>query len=137
MHLLVDPLNLRGFSFSGGSSLYTHFLSFFFFCLAALAFVAVHGLSLIVVSRGYSPLRCPGFLLWRPLLLRSTGSRHAGFSNCDTWGLSCPVACVIFPEQGSSLCPLHWQVGSSPLDHEGSPTYSINVTTKICFGTGV
>ena len=137
MHLLVDPLNLRGFSLLGGSSLYTHFLSVFFFFLAALAFVAVHRLSLIVVSGGYSPLRCPGFFLWQPLLLRSTGSRHAGFSSCDAWGLNCPVACGIFPDQGLSPCPLHWQAGSSPLDHEGSPTYSINATTKICFGMGV
>ena len=26
--------------------------------------------------------------------------------------LSCSVACGIFPEQGSYLCPLHWQVDS-------------------------
>ena len=31
-----------------------------------------------------SPLRCTGFSLRWPLLLRSTGSRHAGFSSCDT-----------------------------------------------------
>ena len=24
-------------------------------------------------------------------------------------GLSCPMACRIFPDQGSNLCPLHWQ----------------------------
>ena len=23
--------------------------------------------------------------------------------------LSCPVACEIFPDQGSNPCPLHWQ----------------------------
>ena len=68
MHLLVDPLNLRVFSLLDGSSLYMHFLSFFFFFLAALAFVAVHRLSLIVVSGGYSSLRWPGFLLWWPLV---------------------------------------------------------------------
>ena len=27
-------------------------------------------------------------------------------------GLSCSVACGIFPDQGSNLCPLHWQVDS-------------------------
>ena len=26
--------------------------------------------------------------------------------------LSCPVACGIFPDQGSNPCPLHWQVDS-------------------------
>ncbi|XP_043341758.1 basic proline-rich protein-like [Cervus canadensis] len=35
-------------------------------------------------------------------------------------GLSCPGACGIFPNQGSNLCPLHWQVNSSPLDQERS-----------------
>ena len=27
-------------------------------------------------------------------------------------GLSCSVACGIFPDQGSNLCPLHWQADS-------------------------
>ena len=26
-------------------------------------------------------------------------------------GLSCPAVCGIFLDQGSNLCPLHWQVG--------------------------
>ena len=45
-------------------------------------FVAVHGLSLVVVRGGYSLLQCVGFSLWWLLLLRSTGSRRAGFSSC-------------------------------------------------------
>ena len=36
-------------------------------------------------------------------------------------GLSCPEAYGIFPDQGLNPCPLHWQVDSSPLDHQGSP----------------
>ena len=35
-------------------------------------------------------------------------------------GLKCPVACGIFPDQGSNRCPLHWQADSLPLDHPGS-----------------
>ena len=27
-------------------------------------------------------------------------------------GLSCSVACGIFPDQGSNPCPLHWQADS-------------------------
>ena len=27
-------------------------------------------------------------------------------------GLSCSISCEIFPEQGSNLCPLHWQTDS-------------------------
>ena len=47
-------------------------------------FVAAHGLSLVVASGGYSLLWCAGFLLRWLLLLRSTGSRCAGFSSCGT-----------------------------------------------------
>ena len=45
-------------------------------------FVAVHGLPLLVASRGYSSLRCTGFSLQWLLLLQSTGSRSASFSSC-------------------------------------------------------
>ena len=36
-------------------------------------------------------------------------------------GLSCPTACVIFPDGGSNPCHLHWQVDSHPLCHQASP----------------
>ena len=43
-------------------------------------------------------------------------------------GLSCPVACGIFPDQRWNLCPLHWQADSYPLDHQGSlPIFVFNV----------
>ena len=32
-----------------------------------------------------------------------------------------PVACGIFPDQGSNPCLLHWQADSLPLSHQGSP----------------
>ncbi|KAJ8779522.1 hypothetical protein J1605_012406 [Eschrichtius robustus] len=51
---------------------------------------------------------------------RCTGSRCAG-SVVVAHGPSCSVACGIFPDQGSSLCPLHWQADSQPLRHQGSP----------------
>ena len=35
--------------------------------------------------------------------------------------LSCSVACGIFPDQGSNLCPLHWQANSLMLGHQGIP----------------
>ena len=46
-------------------------------------FVAVCGLSLVAASRGYSSLWCTAFSLRWLLLLRSTGSRHVGFSSYD------------------------------------------------------
>ena len=45
-------------------------------------FVAARRLSLVAASGGYSLLRCAGFSLQWLLLLRSMGSRHAGFSSC-------------------------------------------------------
>ena len=33
-------------------------------------------------------------------------------------GLSCLMVCGIFINQGSSLCPLHWQTDSLPLSHK-------------------
>ena len=40
-------------------------------------------------------------------------------------GLSCSSAHGIFLDQGSNPCPLHWQVDSQPLHHQGSPIPSI------------
>ena len=37
--------------------------------------------------------------------------------------LSCSVACGNFPDQGSNLCLLPWQVDSLPLSHQGSPRF--------------
>ena len=59
-----------------------------------------------------------------------------GLSACGSWlwtagsvaavpGLSCSVTCGVFPDQGSNLCPLHWQVDSLPLDRQGSPVVVI------------
>ena len=45
------------------------------------------GFSLVAASGGYSSLRFAGFSLWWPLLLRSTGSRRAGFSSCGSRAL--------------------------------------------------
>ena len=59
------------------------FILFIYFWLPWV-FVAAHGLSLVVVSRGPSSLWCAGFSLQWLLLLWSMGSRHVGFSNCGT-----------------------------------------------------
>ena len=75
----------------------------------------MRGLSLVAASGGHSSSRCAGLSLLRPLLLQSAGSVVVAH------GLSCPVACGIFPDQGSNPCPLHWQADSQPLRHQGSP----------------
>ena len=89
--------------------------------MAVLGLRFVRGLSLVVASGGHSSSRCAGLSLSRPLLLRSTGSRRAG-SAIVAHGPSHSAACGIFPDQGSNLCPLHWQADSQPLRHQGSPS---------------
>ena len=87
-------------------------------------FASVWGLSLVAASGGHSSSRCAGLSLSRPLLLRSTGSRHTG-SAVVAHGPSCSAACGIFPDQGSNPCPLHWQADSQPLRHQGSTEFLI------------
>ena len=86
-------------------------------------FVSVRGLSLAVASGDHSSSRCAGLSLSRPLLLWSTGSRHAG-SAIVAHGPSCSAACGILPDQGPNPRPPHWQADSQPLRHQGSPRVS-------------
>ena len=60
------------------------FILFIYFWLRWVL-VAARGLSLVAASGVYSSLRCAGFSLRWLLLLRSAGSRYAGFSSCGTW----------------------------------------------------
>ena len=81
--------------FSVYFTIIAHFLKniylFIYFWLRWV-FIAAHRLSLVAVSRGYSSLRCAGFSLQWLLLLQSTGSRHAGFSSCDSRALECRLS---------------------------------------------
>ena len=45
---------------------------------------------------------------------------------------SCSVACGIFPDQGSSLCLLHWQEDSLPLSHQRRPVLFLSIYLIIC-----
>ena len=85
----------------------------------------MRGLSLVAASGAHSSSRCAGLSPARPLLLRSASSRRAG-SVVVAHGPSYSAAYGIFPDQGSNLCPLHWQVDSQPLRHQGSPTHTFN-----------
>ena len=69
-----------------GLFIYLFIYKFIYFWLRWV-FVAAHGLPLVVASGGYSSLQCTGFSLRWLLLLRSTGSRHAGFSSCGVRAL--------------------------------------------------
>ena len=59
-------------------------ISLFIYFWLCWFFVAVRGLSLVAASEGYSSLWCAGFSLSWLLLLRSTGSRRAGFNSCGS-----------------------------------------------------
>ena len=79
------------------------------------------------VSRSYSSFQCLVFSLRWLLLLQSTGSRHRlqqlqhTDSVVEAHGLSCSIACGIFPDQESNSCTLPWQADSYPLYHQASP----------------
>ena len=131
----IDVFDLsRGYMWSDGSlplkdgafpSPCSVWLSFFknidLFILFWLPWVCVagHRLSLVAAGRGSSRLCCSGSSL-RCLLFRSLGCRRAG-SVVVLHGLSCSTACVIFPDEGSNPCHLHWPVDSYPLCHQASP----------------
>ena len=87
------------------------FIYLFIYFWLCWVFVSVRGLSPVAASGGHSSSRCAGLSLPRSLPLQSTGSRRAG-SVVVAHGLSCSVACGIFPDQGSNPCPLHWQADS-------------------------
>ena len=65
---------------------------FGFFFWLGWVFIAACELSLAAASSGYSSLWCVGFPLRWPLLLRSTGSRHMGFSSCGSRALECRLS---------------------------------------------
>ena len=62
---------------------------------------------------------------------RSWPTKPPRFDSCLTWelwcegsracGLRCSEACVLFLDQGSNPCPLHWQERFYHLYHQGSP----------------
>ena len=89
--------------------------------LAVLGSLLLQGLSLVGES-------CGAWASLQWLLLWSTGSRmcefpwlwHTGLP-VVVHGLSCSVACGIFPDQGLYVCLLHWWEDSLPLSHQGSP----------------
>ena len=90
------------------------FLNNIYFWLCWI-FVATHRLSLVVASRGYS-LVVVCRLLIAVASVAEHGLQTSGLPSL--WHLgsvvvehrpSHPAACEIFPNQGSNLCPQHWQ----------------------------
>ena len=99
--------------------------------MAALGLRCLSGLSLIVGSGGYS-LAVVSWLLITVASLGTQAPAARGLRSFNMWalehrlsscamGVSCSVACGIFPDQGLNSRPLHWQADSYPLRHQGSP----------------
>ena len=131
------------FLFFLGICLGVELLGLCFVCLFFILFIFDYAVSsllragflLLAASGGYSSLWCAGFSFKWFLLLRNTAPRPMGFSSCGTqsFGLwrtgsvvvahrpSCSTACGILSVQELNLRPLHWQVDSQPLDHQGGP----------------
>ena len=113
-------------------SFFLNLFSFFIYFWLCWVFIAVHGLSLAAASRGSSLLQCTqhhcsGFsccgaqaLGAQASVVAARGLQSAG-SVVVAHGLSCSLACGIFLDHCSNPCPLHWQVDSQPLHHQGSP----------------
>ena len=77
-------------------------------------------------------VKCLGFSFQWLLLLWSTGFRCMG-SVVVAHGTSCSTACGISLNQGSHLCPPHWQVDSYPLWHRRCPIHWILVLSLLTY----
>ena len=68
-------------------------------------------LFLLAACEDYSLVVVHGLLV----VVASLVTKH-GWNSTDSvvemHQLSCPKVCGIFPDQGSKLCPLHWQADS-------------------------
>ena len=75
---------------------------------------------------------CVSIAVLRPLPSCGAQASHRGGCSCCealacegsvavVHGRSRPMACGVFPDQGSNLCPLPWQADSYLLDHQGGP----------------
>ena len=91
----------------------------------------MHKLSLVAESGYYSLVVVCGLLISVASLVEH-GLKGAKAFIVVVHGLSCPAAREIFPEEGSNLCPLHWQVDSQPLNHQRSSWYTLIQEGKKC-----
>ena len=72
----------------------------------------LHGLSLVVASEAYPLVAVCRLLIAMASLVVEHRLWSKWVSVVVANRLSCSSACEIFLDQGSNLCPLHWQVDS-------------------------
>ena len=127
--LLLGGLGLYIFVWCGRSYIYFNFsICLIFGCIGSLllhaGFLQLWQAGATLCCGAWAS-RCSGFSCcgawalgtWASVVaacgLSSCGSQalQCRLSSCGAW-VSCPVACGIFPDQGSNLCPLPWQAYS-------------------------
>ena len=96
-------------------SFYFFKINLFIYFWLCWVFAAMHGLSLVVVSWGYSSLQCAGFSLQWLLFLWNMGCWRVGFCSCCTWAQQLWFARSRAQAQQSWHTGLvaPWHVGSS------------------------
>ena len=109
-----------------------NFCDFFFsdFVYLWLCWVFVAARMLCGEHRYFLVAVC-GFLIAVASLIAEHGLQGTQASVVVAHRSSCPVACGIFLDQGWNLCSLHWQVDSSPVDHQDVPTSVILNTPAV------
>ena len=134
----MDPISFMWTSSSPNTICWTNyhfFLSLIIYLFLFLVALVIHcWVQAFSSCGGYSSLWCMGFSLQWLLLLWSTGSRHMG-SVVVRYGLSCSVACEIFPDQESNPHPLQ-QADPYPLYHQGSPLNKLSFPPLCSLGMG-
>ena len=112
-------------SFSAFSGFNWAFLKSIFICLhlflTLLGLCCCVGFSLGAASRGHTLDAACRLLFVVASLVWEHGLWDTWASVVVASGLSCLVVCGISPDGGLNPCILHWQVGSLPLSHHGSP----------------
>ena len=123
---------------------FNHSIYLLIYCQLSWVLVAVRAFLQLQQAGGPLQLWNLGFSWPWLFLLWSRGSRahrllwlqHVGpgvlaprlqstYSRIVVPRLTCSQACGIFPDWGVKLTPLHWQVDSLPLNHQGSPPFCI------------
>ena len=122
LELHIIPPTSGSFLTFGVAHAFCFFLSFWLCWVFVAAFLqlqrtgaALHRSTRVSLCYGFS---CCGARSCDSRTLQSTGSVVV------VNGLSCSSVCGIFLDQGWNPCPVHWQVNSLPLSHQGSPSYA-------------
>ena len=93
-------------------------------------FVFLATLGLSCCTWGLPPSGAHRLLLAMLPLLQSVGSVVVAH------GLGCPAVPGSLLDRGWNPCPLRWRVDSLPLDHQGSPGFSLFLTIPTTWRTG-